>query len=152
MKQCWEDITTFLQKLLAVVSSQGLVGIVYAVSEEYASVIPIINKDFGCLVAVNEHSLGASVSWDDGDYRYTNVKGVPLHLNVKENDSIFTNNNSTLYPSHELIGTVVSVKKEDWGKSHELKVKLATNFEVLQNVYVIENKDKAQIDSLQNDE
>lgn len=137
---------------MAVVSAQGLVGIVYAVSEDYASVIPMINKEFGCLVAVGEHTLGASTSWDEKDYRYTNVKGVPLHLDVKENDSVFTNSNSTLYPSHELIGTVVAIDEDDLGKSHKLKVKLATNFETLQNVYVIENKDKLQIDSLQHNE
>ncbi len=137
---------------MAVVSSQGLVGIVYAVSEDYASVIPMINKDFSCLVTVNDYTLDASTSWDSEDYRYTNVKGVPLHLSIKKNDSVFTNSNSTLYPSHELIGTVADIKKGDLGKYYELKVKLATNFANLKNVYAIENKDKQQIDSLQNNE
>ncbi|MBS9767994.1 MAG: rod shape-determining protein MreC [Flavobacteriaceae bacterium] len=133
---------------MAVVSSKGLVGIVYAVSEDYASVLPLINTSFSCLVAVQDTTLGASTSWSGADYRYIDVKGVPLHLQINKNDSIFTNNTSTLYPSRELIGTVTEVTKADLGKSFSLQVKLATNFATLQNVYVIENKHKVQIDSL----
>lgn len=133
---------------MAVVSSNGLVGIVYAVSEAYALVMPTINTSFSCLVAIGKHTLSANTSWDGKDYRYIDVKGVPLHLSIQKGDSVFTNNNSTLYPSHELIGTVMEITKEDLGKSFALRVQLSTDFATLRNVYVIENKDKIQIDSL----
>ncbi len=137
---------------MAVVSKSGLVGIVYAVSSDYASVLPLINTSFSCLVAVQDTTLGAGTSWNARDYRYVDVKGVPLHLKINENDSIFTNKNSTLYPERELIGLVKEVQKENLGKSFSLKVKLATNFSSLQNVYILENRDREQIDSLLNNE
>lgn len=137
---------------MAVISSAGLVGIVYAVTEDYASVMPLINTSFSCLVSISGKTLSANTSWNGKDYRYINVKGVPLHLTINKNDSIFTNNNSPLYPSHEFIGTVETVEKEDLGKSFALKVKLATDFSSLQNVYIVENKDKEQIESLLDNE
>lgn len=137
---------------MAVISSSGLIGIVYNVSDDYASVLPLINTSFSCLVAISEYTLSANTSWNGNDYRYINVKGVPLHLSIKKGDSIFTNKNSTLYPSHELIGTVENIEKEDLGKSFALTVKLATDFSKLKNVYIVKNKDKKQIDSLLNNE
>lgn len=137
---------------MAVVASSGLVGVVYAVTDDYASVMPMINTSFSCLVSVNGATLSANTSWDGIDYRYIDVKGVPLHLTIEKNDSVFTNNNSTLYPSNEFIGTVEAVEKEDLGKSLALRVKLSTDFSTLQNVYIIENKDKLQIDSLINND
>lgn len=137
-----------VQPEMAVISPNGLVGIVYAVSNDYALVMPTINTSFSCLVAVQDQTLSANTSWDGSDYRYIDVKGVPLHLTIAKGDSIFTNRNSTLYPDHELIGTVVAIEKEDLGKSFALKVQLATDFSTLRNVYIIENKDKIQIDSL----
>ncbi len=135
---------------MAAVSSRGLVGIVYAVTEDYASILPIINTTFSCLISVKNTTLSANTSWSGKNFKYINVKGVPLHINVQKGDSIFTNKNSALYPDKELIGMVEAIKKEDLGKSFALKVKLATDFAKLQNVYVIKNKDKQQIDSLLN--
>lgn len=143
-----EGVTTEM----AVISPSGLVGIIYSVSNDYALVMPLINTSFSCLVAVGNSTLSANTSWDTGDYRFIDVKGVPLHLSIEKGDSVFTNKNSTLYPSNELIGTVVSVEKEDLGKSFALRVQLSTDFSKLQNVYIIENKHKPQIDSLLNNE
>ncbi len=137
---------------MAVVSSRGLVGIVYAITNDYASILPLINTSFSCLISVGNTTLSANTSWNGRDYRYIDVKGVPLHLNMQKGDSVFTNKNSALYPDKELIGVVETIEKEDFGKSFVLKVKLVTDFAKLQNVYVIENKDKQQIDSLLNDE
>ncbi|PVX50714.1 rod shape-determining protein MreC [Balneicella halophila] len=137
---------------MAVVSSTGLVGVVYAVTEDYASVMPMINTSFSCLVSVDGNTLSANTSWDGTDFRYIDVKGVPLHLTIQQNDSVFTNNNSTIYPSGELIGLVESVEKADLGKSLSLRVKVSTNFSKLQNVYIVENIDKPQLDSLVNNE
>lgn len=133
---------------MAVISSTGLVGVVHTVTTDYALVMPMINTSFSCLVSISAYTLSANTSWSGTDYRYITVKGVPLHLSIQKGDSVFTNNNSTLYPSHELIGVVEGIEKEDLGKSFALKVKLATDFATLQNVYIIENKDKPQIDSL----
>lgn len=133
---------------MAVISSNGLVGVVYAASNSYALVMPTINTSFSCLVALGNKTLSANTSWDGKDYRFIDVKGVPLHLTIEKGDSVFTNNNSTLYPEHELIGTVTAIEKEDLGKSFALKVKLSTDFSSLRNVYVIENNHKKEIDSL----
>ncbi len=135
---------------MAVVSSLGLVGIVYAVTDDYASILPLINTSFSCLISIGNTTLSANTSWNGDDYRYIDVKGVPLHLKLQKGDSVFTNKNSALYPEKELIGIVEEIKKEDLGKSFALKVKLATDFAKLQNVYVIKNKNKQQIDSLLN--
>ncbi len=137
---------------MAVVSSFGLVGIVYAVTDDYASILPLINTSFSCLISIGNTTLSANTSWSGKDYRYIDVKGVPLHLRLQKGDSVFTNRNSALYPDKELIGIVETIEKEDFGKSFALKVRLATDFAKLQNVYVVENKDKQQIDSLLNNE
>lgn len=137
-----------VQSEMAVVSSKGLVGIVYAVSENYASIMPIINTSFSALVSFSDYTLSSNTSWDGKDYRFVNVHNVPLHISINKGDTVFTNNNSMLYPNGEIIGFVEDFEKDNLAKSYTLNVRLSTNFSQLDYVYFVQNNDKNQIDSL----
>lgn len=137
---------------MPVVSSLGVVGIVYATSSHYATVMPIINTSFSCLVSIKDYTLSANTSWDANDYRFISVDNVPLHITVNKGDTVFTNNNSMLYPNGEIIGVVDDVKVVDLGKFNQLKVRLAVDFSRLNHVYVLKNKHKSEIDTLINNE
>lgn len=133
---------------MAVISSKGLVGIVYAVSDDYASIMPLINTSFSALVSFGNYTLSANTSWNGEDYRYIYIKNIPLHISVNKGDTVFTNNNSMLYPNGEIIGFIEDFEKDNLAKSYILKVKLSTDFSQISYVYFVQNNNKNQIDSL----
>lgn len=132
----------------SVVTTEGIVGVVYATSSNYATVLPAINTSFSCVASVGDYTLSANTFWDGRDYRYISVENVPLHVKVQKGDTVFTNNNSMLYPNRMTIGTVDDVSTVDLGKSNQLKVKLEVDFSRLRNVYILRNNHKSEIDSL----
>ena len=62
-------------------------------------------------------------------------------MDVQKVDTIVTSGFSSIFPEGELIGFVESVDKET-ANFLSIKVKLATDFKKISDVYVIENREK----------
>lgn len=136
---------------MAVCCSEGIVGIIEKVSKNYARVLPLINTNLKISAKIKKNEYYGSLQWDGVDYRFSFLNDIPFHVEVNSGDSIVTSGFSSIFPEGKLIGVVESVSKET-ANFLSIKVKLATDFKKVNNVYVIAYQNKQEREKLEEDE
>jgi rod shape-determining protein MreC len=134
---------------MAVVSVQGVVGIVKDVSPHFASVMSVLHKNCRISAQLKKGNYFGSLTWDGNDYRYAQLSDIPKHVEIKKGDTVITSYYSSIFPQGIMIGTIEEFTKTASDNFYQIKVKLSTNYKNLTNVYVIENLFKAEQDSLE---
>jgi len=124
---------------MGVLGTDGLVGVVKDVSEHFSTVIPIINHKFIASAELQRTGNFGLLKWEGEDYRFASLIDVPRHINVSVGDTVVTRGASAIYPKGILIGTVDEVAVNEGSNFHDIKVKLAVDFNKLRYVDVIEN-------------
>lgn len=137
-----------IQKEMAVVSPAGIVGIVKDVSPNFCSVISLLHQDTRVNAKIKRTGFIGTVLWDGMDYRYAKLIDIPYHLNVRYGDTVVTSGYSTIFPEGIMIGTVTIVKPNKNDNFYNISVKLATDFNRIDQVYIIKNHFKSELDTL----
>ena len=133
---------------MGVICSNGVVGKVLNVSEHYASVMSMLNTYSVISCRFVDNKYVANVIWDNGNYRYGQVKDIPSHLIINIGDSLVTSGFSNSFPADIMVGTIEEEMHNDGEMFGTAKLKFSTNFSTLRHVYVVKNNYKAEIDSL----
>lgn len=123
---------------MAVVSDGSIVGVVKGVSENFATVISLLNLDFKISAKVKKNGYFGSLSWDGKDFHTAILNEIPLHADVQVGDSIITSGFSSIYPEGILIGYIDNFE-EKGGSFYTIYVKLSTDFKQLNDVNIIGN-------------
>jgi rod shape-determining protein MreC len=137
-----------VEKEMAVVSPAGIVGIVKDVSPNFCSVISLLHQDTRVNAKIKRTGFIGTVLWDGMDYRYAKLIDIPYHLNVRYGDTVVTSGYSTIFPEGIMIGTVTIVKPNQNDNFYNISVKLATDFNRIDQVYIIKNHFKSELDTL----
>ena len=138
-----------IEKDMGVVSSNGIVGIVADVSPHYASVMSLLHSYSTISVRFkNDEEQIATLRWQNTNYRYGIVDGIPTHLRPKPGDTIDTSSYSYIFPENLMAGTVVELIKSPDGTLNQAKIKYATDFASLKNVYVIQHTSLDELELL----
>lgn len=130
-----------VQKSMGVVSANGVVGIVTAVSDHMSKVKSILNRDLKVSgnVLVNGKPYFGSLSWQSHDRRYVNMDYVQKYSKISKGDSIVTSGFSTVFPEGYLIGKVDSFYILPGNSDYKIRVKLSEDLSSIQRVYVAIN-------------
>ena len=131
-----------------VISSSGVIGIVDKVSEKYARVISILNKNFLLNAKHKKTNFFGIISWNGKDPKKVQLKDIPKRAKISIGDSIVTGGNSLIFPKGILVGTVESYKLDLSENYIEIEVLLSTDLRNLDNVYIINNNNFDEIISL----
>jgi rod shape-determining protein MreC len=137
-----------IKKDMGVICENGVVGKVVNVTENYASVISMLHPYTIISARFTDNQHIANVSWDNLDYRFGTVNDIPLHLVLEKGDTLVTSGFSNIYPAGIMIGTIeemIESKSKDFSTA---KIRFSTNFSALRDVFVIENLNQTEIDSL----
>lgn len=137
-----------IEKDMGVISSSGIVGIVADVSQHYASVMSLLHSYTTISVRFKDSGQLANLRWETTNYRYGMVDDIPTHLRLQKGDTIVTSSYSFIFPENLMAGTVMELIPSPSGTLNKAKVKFATDFSTLKNVYVIHRTNKAELDSL----
>lgn len=124
---------------MAVLGPNGVVGIVQNVSEQFSSVISVLNGNLRISGMLKDNNYYGSIQWDGKNYRYVQFKEIPNHVEVTIGDTVITSGFSAMFPQGILIGTVAEVDEKVSGNFHSITVLLAEDFKNLSYVYVIDN-------------
>lgn len=130
-----------IEKGMAVVTGNGIVGRVAHVSPNYATVASVLS-DRKVSARLSDGSFDF-VYWEPGDPAFLYMNNLPIMQPVKKGDSIFSTSYS-YFPENILIGTVAKVDTLKANNSKKLKIRLSTNFRNLQYVYVVEDRMSAE--------
>jgi rod shape-determining protein MreC len=133
---------------MAVISSNGVVGIVKDVSEHYSTVISLLHSSTKISSKILKNDYFGSTMWDGSSPEQAKLLDIPSHAPLSVGDSIVTSTYSGIFPRNIMIGTVSALGSS--GESfRDIHIKLSTNFQNLSYVYVVRNLHKAELDTLQ---
>jgi rod shape-determining protein MreC len=124
---------------MAVISSGGVVGIVYLTSDHYSIVIPLLNVRSSVSCKARNSKYFGTLQWQRGAVNIAYVIDVPRHANVHKGEVVETNGYSEVFPAGIPIGKILDVGDSPDGLSFMLKVQLFTDFSTLRDVSVITN-------------
>ena len=126
-----------IEKNMAVVSANGVVGRVLYVSENFAAVLSVLNVKQKISAELKDGTIG-SVMWEGNPDRLI-MEDIPQQIPVKKGDSIFTTSYS-FFPENILIGRIIERKIIQKNNLQRIYIQPATNFRRLKYVYVVENQ------------
>jgi rod shape-determining protein MreC len=134
---------------MAVMSSEGIVGIVTNVSANFASVMSVLHKDVRVNCQLKKDGSYGPLIWDGKDYRYCLLTDIPTHAKIKAGDTVITSELSGIFPEGIMVGTVESFERRQNEGFYTAKIKLSADLKKVNHVYVIKNKFKTERDSLE---
>lgn len=134
---------------MAVMSSEGIVGIVTNVSANFSSVMSVLHKDVRVNCQLKKDGSYGPLVWDGSDYRYCLLTDIPTHAKMKPGDTVITSELSGIFPEGLVVGTIDSYERRQNEDFYTAKVRLSADMKKVNHVYVIKNKFKQERDSLE---
>lgn len=134
---------------MGVFNSQGIVGRVKSVSENYAVAFSVLNTNLLISAKIKSSDVFGSVRWDGSNTTEVQLLYVPRHVKASKGDTVISSGFNAVFPEGILIGKIskVEVNKSD-PNYLALTVKLSTDFSKLNYVYLVENTRFQELDSL----
>lgn len=133
---------------MAIISPDGVVGLVVYASAEYSVVMSALHRDIKINARIKKNNHLGNMQWNGLNYRTGLLTDIPSHVSVDKGDTIVTSGNSFIFPSGLLIGTVeeyISIRGENFNQA---RIRFSSDFNSLTFVYVLRNKNrKAQTDT-----
>ncbi len=134
---------------MGVISSEGIVGIVSHVSENYASVQSVLNTKSQIVAKFKKSNHFGTLVWNAKKPNIVQLKEIPRIAPVAIGDTIVTDGKSAIFPAGILIGTVKDFEIEEVGDYYRINVELFTDMTSVKFVYLVSIKDAADIKELE---
>ena len=158
-----------LKNEMGIINSTGIVGIINRTSKNYSSVMSILNIETKINAKVKRTSHFGTLEWDGLSNSYLLLNDIPETADIKVGDSIITGGMSLIFPEGINVGVVSKViNKNKYNDSLlrlntnngkyldfefrenylNIEVKLHTNMNNLNNVYVIESLNREEFKNI----
>lgn len=137
---------------MAIVSANGIVGIVRHVSENFSIAMSVLHRQTRVTAALQKQGTFGSLVWEGGDPQIMTLKDISKHFEdrIKPGDPVVTSGYSVMFPKDQPIGKVLEKPVPDPENPHFLVVKvlLSQDMSNINDVSVVRNLYSAEIDSL----
>lgn len=120
---------------MPVVTDEGLVGRIVAVSSSYAIGQLLLNRDARVSAKVQRARVDGIVTWEGGPY--LSMKNVARTLDVQPGDIVITSEYSSLFPPGIKIGVVNNTHQTPGALFQSIDLEPAVDFTRLEEVFVI---------------
>ena len=159
-----------LKNEMGVISSTGIVGIIDRTSKNYSSVMSVLNTESKINAKVKRTSHFGTLEWNGLSNRDLLLNDIPETADIKIGDSIITGGMSLIFPEGINIGVISEIMKQEkfndtimkFNINNQFKiariefrenylnieVKLHTDMNNLNNVYVIESLNKDEFENI----
>lgn len=130
---------------MGVACGNGIVGVVYLTSDHYSVVIPVLNTTNSRLsCSIRGRGYFGYLHWYGGDPTVAYLEDIPRHARFNRGEWVETSGYSSIFPPGVLVGKMETVYNSRDGLSYKVKVRLATDFGNLRDVFVICDRNKAE--------
>jgi rod shape-determining protein MreC len=119
---------------MPVINDQGLIGIIYSTSEDYAIARTLKNIDLKITVKDERSRVDGVMKWNGEDLVIVNV---PKTYDIEPGDRIISSDISSIVPVPIPIGVVTGLSKVETGIFNEVKIKPYVDFFRTENVFVL---------------
>lgn len=124
---------------MGVISTEGVVGVVRNVSKHAAVIIPIINPSFRLGAKLKHSDNFGSIAWNGSNANEAQLTEVPKHELFSVGDTVVTGF-SRIFPEGIIVGYTKERAKSADDNFNTFNINLATNFQTLQHVLIINDK------------
>jgi rod shape-determining protein MreC len=128
---------------MAVISEDGVAGVIVGCSENYSVAMSLVNIDFKLSARLKTNGYFGSLSWDGRDYRNAILSEIPQHVLVNVGDTIETTGYSAIFPEGIMVGTVSDFEKVG-GDFYKIIISVKADFKRIHFVDVIGNMKKTE--------
>jgi rod shape-determining protein MreC len=133
---------------MGVFNEEGVVGRVKSVSKNYASIISLLHTELLISSKIKSNDVFGSTKWDGKNPRMAKLMYVPRHVVVEVGDEIVTSGYNAIFPEGIPIGIVVEIRPGPETNYLDITIELATDFSKISYVYLVENFQQQELDSL----
>ena len=134
-----------------VITTDGVIGIVDAVSPHYSYAISFLNTELFISARLGESGAIGPLAWDGTSSDGAILKEIPLQFKFEPGDTVYTSGHSSIFPPDIPIG-VAGESKIINGATNEIKVRLFQNHKALKYVTVVGNTRAEEIEAIENQE
>lgn len=124
---------------MGVISPQGVVGKITACSEHFSVITSVLHLDYKLSSQVKKNGSVGMIEWNGKNSQITLMKFVPRYIEVSVGDTVVTSSYNSVFPQGILVGVIKKVSATPAETAYDLQVQLATDFNRLSYVYVINN-------------
>ena len=134
---------------MGVISNGQVVGLVLDVSENFSTVISMLNSRWKISAKIKRNDYFGSLSWDGFDYRRVQLNEIPYHVPVQNGDTVVTTGYTSSFPEGLTIGTISDFSIGTGSNFYKIEVMLAADFKNLVIVGLVENIQLYEIKQLE---
>ena len=137
---------------MGVINSLGVVGIIDNTSNNYATVISILNTKSQINAKLKKSDHFGSLTWNGKSTGFVQLTDVPRLASIKKGDTIVTGGQSVIFPENINIGTIDRIYINNQTNYYTLDVKLFNDMTNLGHVYILKSKNRNEIINLEKKE
>ncbi|MFC5627048.1 rod shape-determining protein MreC [Algoriphagus winogradskyi] len=134
---------------MGVFNDQGVIGRIKSVSENYSVAFSLLNTELNLSTKIKNNDSFGTAKWDGKNSNKTKLLYVPRHVTANPGDTIVTTGFSAVFPEGILVGIIESVNQGADPNYLDIVVNLSVDFSKAHYVYLVENSQLNEIDSLQ---
>ena len=141
---------------MGVICPQGVVGQVMECSDHFSRVYSILHSGSEVsseiknltLRTKNDKALGIA-KWGGLSPRVINLTTIDRFKPIKQGDSVITSEQNVIFPSGTMLGKIRKLSAKQDQAFFDIEVELATDFQNLSYVYIVNNKFKKEQELLE---
>lgn len=137
-----------IKEEFGVITSKGIVGIIDKTSAKYARVVSVLNSKSKINAMLKKSHHFGTLEWNGEHSRIVQLNDIQDLVNFSVGDTVVTSGYSMIFPENIPIGTVASYQLNNTKDLYVIDVELFNDMSNLKHVYVIENLDSQELESL----
>jgi rod shape-determining protein MreC len=139
-----------VKKKMGVISPDGVVGIVYDVSNHYAVVKSILTTSINISAYVEGSNAHGLIKYLENDPRRVSLTGVSNDIKISKGSRVFARGSGGYFPHGMELGIVENLQPIEGKPMWDITVRLKQDMRKLRYVYVIKNIFQEELNQLQN--
>lgn len=132
-----------------VFGSQGIVGRIYDVSDNFALVKSVLSKELNINIQVENNGAHGYLKWDGRNAQVVTLTGVSNDIEIRKRARITTRGSSGIFPKGIPVGTVNAVEQIEGKPLWNIEVRLYEDLRTVQKIYVVKNIMKLEQETLE---
>ena len=134
---------------MGVINSLGIVGIIDKTSQNYATIVSVLNRKSQINAKIKKTNHFGSLIWNGKSTGFVQLIDVPRLAAIRKGDTIVTGGQSVIFPENINIGTIDKIYIDNQTNYYTLNVKLFNDMTNLGHVYIIKSKNREEIINLE---
>jgi rod shape-determining protein MreC len=128
---------------MGVINSRGIIGVIKSTSNNYATVLSILNNLSKINVRLKKSDHFGTMIWDGKSYLNTQIIDIPRQANIKVGDTIITGGKSVIFPEGIPVGVISDINIEN-NQYQKINIALFNDMSAIGYVQIVENLQKEE--------